>query len=366
MKDFPLIRSGKAALWGMVLLAGVPLALALTPITGLYALLMVALLMPAGMCLVAAVGGIAPALVGLIAGAVAAFRLTGVPGLIVSFGYLAAVFAAFMWFIWKKPAFFKGCGVMIAVHMVALGCALVYVQSLFDNQLYLQAADSVVQYVSALPECDSLLVQLYSMGFLALPQELENQLIVLTNGMFVMSSAVRQDMLLSLGSLAESMLSSLMPVLLVQHSIISGVACLLLSLRFGKLHHDKMVFRAKEGERMPPFPETDMPPLSLWHLPRGMGWKVGAAWLIGSLIQNTGGAVGTAGAVLYLAADAVFTWQGAALLNFTQKAKGTRRPMRVVLPCLFFALGILGYLGIFDQIVNLRGLRKPPEPKEEL
>ena len=110
-----------------------------------------------------------------------------------------------------------------------------------------------------------------------------------------------------------------------------------------------------------------MPPFSLWHLPRGLGWKVGLAWVAGSFLRiNDQPALMMAGAVLYHAANAILIWQGAALLNFTQKAKGTRRVWRVVLPCVFFAVGILSYLGIIDQIVNLRGLRKPPEPKEDI
>lgn len=366
MKDFPLIRSAKAALVGMAVLVLPVVLLALMPDTGMYALMAVALLMPMGMCVVAAVGGIAPAAMGLIGSAVACFRLTGVHGLLVCTGYLGAVLAALLWFVWKKPAFFKGCAVMIVVHMMALGLSLVYVQSLFDNQLYQKAADGVMQYVAARPDGDAMLVQLYSMGMIDLPQEMASQLIVLNNGMFAMSNTVRQDMLLSLGALTEDTLQALMPVLLIKHSIISGVGCLLLSMRFGKLYHEKLLFKAQENEKLAPFPQVDMLPLSLWHLPRGMGWKVGLAWGLGYFLQNVQGAAGIAGAILYLAADAVFIWQGVALLNFTQKAKGTKRPMRVILPCLFYGLGILGYLGVFDQIVNLRGLRKPPEPKEDI
>ena len=35
-------------------------------------------------------------------------------------------------------------------------------------------------------------------------------------------------------------------------------------------------------------------------------------------------------------------------------------------PVLLLATQILMFIGIFDQISNFRGLRKPPEPKEDM
>ena len=53
MKELPLIRSGKAALISALLLAAPVLLLSLDPITALYALVLIVLLMPAGVCLAA-------------------------------------------------------------------------------------------------------------------------------------------------------------------------------------------------------------------------------------------------------------------------------------------------------------------------
>lgn len=368
MKDFPLIRSGKAAAVASLLLAVPVLLLSLSPLTGLYALFCILFLMPLACCLAAAVGGLLPGLVGLAASLFSAWQLLGPSGLAGCCMYLLPIFLVFLFLMGQKPAFFKGCALMIVTHILAIGCVYLYAQQLFDHQLYRQTADAAVTALSEMPECDMLLIQLYQAGFITLPSSLEDQLKLLPNGLYLLAPDARQDLLLSIGSMIESLLLSLVVLVMTQHSIISGVACLLLPLRFGKLYHEKLAFLAPEGTEIAPFPDLKMPPLSLWHLPRGMGWKVGAVWVVGSLLQGAGGneSAALAGAILYYSASAVFAWQGAALMNFTQKARGTKRPFRVMIPILFFILGILPYLGIFDQIINLRGLRKPPEPKEEL
>lgn len=367
MKETPLIRSLPAALIAAAVLVLPVVLTAMVPDAGIYAVLFVLFLLPVGSCVAEACGGLVPALATLLCGVLAVGRVVGVDGLWLSGVYVAAVFVAYLFVNWKKTHFFKACGIMILVHMMAFCLAYVYMQRLFDNQLYQAAGQATADYIKSLPECDMLLIQFHSSGFIGLADELKNQVLVLPNGLFGMTDVVRQDMLLSVSALTEELLQGLMPMVLVQHSILSGVGCLLLSRRFGFLCRERRL--AKEPERQDGAPRMDMnmPPLSLWHLPRGLGWKVGLAWVLGSFLRlNANQTIMVAGAILYYAANAVFIWQGAALLNFTQKAKGTKRIWRVVMPCLFFVLGILSYLGIFDQIINLRGLRKPPEPKEDI
>jgi hypothetical protein len=71
-----------------------------------------------------------------------------------------------------------------------------------------------------------------------------------------------------------------------------------------------------------------------------------------------------AGTILYAAATALFTVQGAALINFIQRQRNSSRAWRVALPLLLMAFSVLTFAGIFDQIINIRGLRAPREPKE--
>ena len=372
MKELPLIRSGKAALISALLLAVPVLLLSLDPIIGIYAVALIALLMPAGVCLAALTGGIAPAFAGIAASVIACARVAGTPGMICVLVYLLPVFGVFLYVHGKKIPFFKGCAAQIITHMLAAACIYLYLQQLLDQQLYRSAADGVMTFLAAQPDCDSLLYMIWQQGFISLTTERKEELAALVlqsgvSGSFTLSWEIRQEMLLSLGSLAEELLFELTLMFFTLQAVLSGVACMLLPQRFGKLLHARQKYMAAEEALVSPFPDLEMPPLSLWHIPRGMGWKIGVAWLLGSLLQSMDAASGVqiAGAILHHCTTGIFAWQGAALLNFTQKARGTRRIFRVLVPLLLLVLGVLPYMGIFDQIINLRGLRKPPEPKED-
>ena len=94
--------------------------------------------------------------------------------------------------------------------------------------------------------------------------------------------------------------------------------------------------------------------------------RAGAALALGLLFQGSAvPALAVAGIILYYVGQAVFSIQGAAMINFSQHARGTGRFWRVFVPLLLISTTLLMVVGIFDQIVNVRGLRKPPEPKEE-
>ena len=372
MKELPLIRSGKTALISALLLAAPVLLLSLDPITALYALVLIVLLMPAGVCLAALTGGIAPACAGIAASVIACTRAAGTPGMICALIYLLPVFAVFIYIHAVKLSFFKGCAALIVTHILAAAGVYLYLQQLFNQQLYLSAAEGLQEWLASQPECDTLLYMVYQQGFISLTVERKEELkaiLLVSNltGSITLTPEIRQEMLLSIGSLTEELLFDLTLMLFTLQAVLSGVACMLLPQRFGKLNYAKQKYLATEEAPLPPFPDLEMQPLSLWHIPRGMGWKIGVAWLAGSLLQGMDAAQGVriAGAILHHCATGIFAWQGAALLNFTQKARGTRRIFRVLVPLLLLVLGVLPYMGIFDQIINLRGLRKPPEPKED-
>ena len=99
------------------------------------------------------------------------------------------------------------------------------------------------------------------------------------------------------------------------------------------------------------------------ELSRMDGLLLLAGYLLRSSAHPTAAIAGT---VLYSAGHAVFSIQGAALVNFMQKSKGTRRGWRVIVPILLLLFSLLVFIGIFDQISNIRRLRKPREPKEEI
>ena len=130
--------------------------------------------------------------------------------------------------------------------------------------------------------------------------------------------------------------------------------------RFGYLAAERRAFLSEtaegtvtdaQGRAQVDFPDLQMPRFETWHLPRGIGWQVGAALVAGYFLRT--------------AARSLFIIQGAALVNFMQKARGTKRTWRVIVPILLMLFSVLVFLGIFDQISNIRGLRKPRDTKED-
>lgn len=371
MKDFPMIRSVKAGVIGALVVA-LPLPLlSFSPLTGLYAALLGLFVWPMALCVAGLVCGAAPMALGAAAGVIAFYRLYGAQGALLSAVYAGLVLLTFAAVIRLRVPFFKACAAEILAHLAALCVIYLLLQRRAGGELYAAAGEAAADALKSWELGDALLLQMYQTGLIDLPAALSENMVRPALGGYALSAPARADMLLSVRGLVSSALSTLAPGLMVSQSILGGVLCLLLPLRFGFLAAERRAFRAEgapeTAQGKPDFPDLGMPPFSLWHLPRGIGWQVGAALAAGWALERLGSAPATvlAGTILYAAASAVFILQGAALLNFMQKSRGARRFWRVLAPLLLQALGLLLYIGIFDQIVNIRGLRQPRKPKEE-
>ncbi len=380
-KNLPLVRSVKACVTGALLVAlpflffMLPGQRILGPLPALYASLLILYLLPTALCLVTAVCGLASAAAGLAAAMACMYTLTGPQGLMLSALYLVPVFAAFLIVLRFEIPFWKSLLAMIAVHAAALTCVFLLARGMAGGDLYTGAGNAVADFLENWDMGDLMLYQMYSMGLIDLKSDLAGSALMQVAGGYALSDAARADMLLSVRSLISSLLRGIAPHLIVSQSVTGGTACLLLSLRFGFLAEEKREFlrnepavEEAEGEKKRPvnFPDLGMPPFSQWHIPRGIGWQVGAALAAGYLLRasNTP-ALETAGVLLYGAASSVFAVQGLAAVNFLQKKRGSRRFWRVLVPLLLSGTAIPMIAGLFDQINNFRGLRKPPEPKED-
>ena len=381
MKDrLPLVRSVKACVVGTLLIA-LPFLFFLLPgqrellgpLPALYASMLILFLLPAALCLAAMVCGTLATALGLAAAFASITALTGTGGLALTAVYVLPVMIAFFIIIAYRIPFRKSCPVMIGVHGVALAAVYALAQRMAEGSLYTAAGNAVADFLGSWEMGDMMLYQLYSSGLIGLKSEVTENILLQVPGGYQLSAAARADMLLSVRSMVTDALQSLIPNLLVSQSILGGVACLLLPLRFGFLAEEKRAFLregpgelTEDGKQKINFPTLDMPPFSLWHIPRGIGWQVGAALAAGYVLRlSKTPALGIAGSLLYAAASSVFMIQGAAAVNFLQKSRGTRRLWRVIVPLLLMTIRVLTVIGIFDQISNFRGLRKPPEPKED-
>lgn len=375
MKDFPMIRSTRAAVAGTFILCAPLLLLTLHPLTAVYAVALALFLLPVALCVVGLVCGLAPMAVSAGAGLFALYRAAGLPGLSLAAAYVLPIAAVFVAVIALRVPFRRALAAMVGVHVAALAAVYLLLQQMTAGALYVQAGEAAAAALEGWQLGDTLLYQFYAMGLLSLPESLaENMVLPVAEG-YALSAAARADLLLSVRTLVSGTLAALVPSLIVGQSLLGGVFSLVLPLRLGYVAAERRAFRGgdadgytegENGKKKLDFPDLGMPPLSLWHLPRGIGWQVGAALVLGYLLrQSAAPAAAVAGIILYSAASAIFVIQGIALINFMQKARGTRLFWRVAVPAVLLPFSILSFVGIFDQATNIRRLRKPREPKEE-
>ena len=371
------VRSVKSAVVGSILLM-IPYLLLLPgreilgPLPAVYAVMLTVYLLPLALCLVTMVCGTLPMLIGLITALSTVTTLMGTTGLTLCALYALPVVGAFLVLVQMQVPFKKSCPIMIGVHVAALALVFAVSQKMTGGDLYNRAGSAVADFLKSWNLGDLLLYEFYSMGLIDLRESLRDN--ALQSGLysFSLSDAAREDMLLSVRTMITGQLQLLIPNLIATQSIQGGVACLLLPLRFGYLAEEKRAFLRDEPMGVPgekqkvDFPTLDMPPFQTWHIPRGIGWQVGVALIGGYLLRYSRTfALKIAGIMLYGAASSVFMIQGAAFLNFIQKRRGSKRFWRVIVPLLLMTTPFLTFIGIFDQMNNVRGLRKPPEPKED-
>ena len=382
MKDFPLIRSARAAVIWSAALAIPTLLLSRSVLGGLYLAMILVFLTPIALCVAGLCGGALPMGVGTLAALAVMQMLAGGKGFTLAAVYLLPIVGAFVWIVTRRVPFWKGCAVMIGVHIACFAAAYALLQGWFGGRLYQSAGDAAVSAIEQWEMGDFLLFEMFRGGLIDLTSqqaaELQQSLSAaeLFGGGLRLPQEVRKDMLLSVQALVSGRLESLVPGLIASQSILGGVGCLVLPLRLGYVAQEKRQFAAEAGpedeadateKRAVDFPDLGMPPLRTWHIPRGIGWQVGAALIAGLVLRNVETpALAVAGMILYAGASAVFTLQGLALLNFMQHMRGRKRVWRVIIPLLLMLTRILSLLGILDQVINLRGLRKPREPKEGL
>ena len=371
MKDFPLFRSTRSGLVGLAIMVLPLLVFSLSPISMPFALMLTVMVLPAAACIAGLVCGSLPMAAGAMGGILSMYLIAGPKGAQVAAVYLIPIIIAFVVVVIRRVPFWKGCAAMIGVHVAALAGGYLMIQGFAGGQLFTLAGDWAADYLTRAEESDQILYVFYQYGLITLPEDMkETMLIPAAEGGYMMSAAARADLILSMRSLVNSLLVTLVPSLLITQSILGGVACLALPLKYGAVAAQRRDFKQviddQKELQAPDFPDLAMPPVSLWHIPRGIGWKVGVCWLLGNFLQAASSVpLAMAGIILYAGSSALFTIQGICMINFLQKAKGSRKAWRIILPLLLYLVSLLSIVGIFDQLTNLRGLRKPREPKEE-
>ena len=160
----------------------------------------------------------------------------------------------------------------------------------------------------------------------------------------------------------------MLPSLLVSGSILYSVIGLGLGIFFGQRSRHRRAVRLNEDEQ--DIPDLDMPPLSRWHIPRPWGLRIGILGLGYFLISMGNDTLQTVGALMWQVFATLFSLQGLAAIHHNQKAHGTGKFWRIALFVAAFTVSfmqtVLIIMGLMDQITNMRGLRPPLLPRDNL
>ncbi len=372
MQSLPWTRSLRAALIGTLVVCA-PFLLMMTGQAGasIVAVYLCQAAMPIALCLLLMWCGLLPALVCLAVGAFCASYTAGALAGALCALFLLSVLGAFCACVVKRVPFWKTVAAVAGAQFLAQLAIFVLLQQTLGGDLYSLGARALVEGLRAAPEGDGMLYQLYQMGVLSLPAEFGtafSDITVLKDGAYVLTDAVREEFLSAVYARARLLLLSYVPTAMVSQSITGAVLGVSLSIYFGRRAARRRAFKYDREE--PEVPDLGMPELAKWHLPRGMGMRVGAlavGYLVTSFSQSE--TLAFAGAMMYVAFSAVYSIQGLAVVNFTQKQRGTgafwRKVTLVALYLLSQQFQVLLILGVLDQALNIRKLRPPRERPAE-
>ncbi len=369
MRDLPLIRSVRSAVVFSLAIVVPLVILATDAVAAIYTAMLAYAILPCVLCITCLYAGVLPMLVGY-GGAMLALHIGfGWQGALLGGLYLFIFMAAFVAVMAKGVRFWHAVGVMVGAHVAAQLMVFLVLQSWAGGQLYSEAARIVTEYLRGSEIGDMILVMLHQYGLVQVAQEFVEQpgSAQVVNGVYVLSEALRSDLLLAVELRVEEFVKAFFTGSIVSHSVISGTFSVALPLYFGNVAQQRREYLHPDIAHAA-LPAVEMPPLEKWFLPRGMGLKVGILF-VGQLVAmfTTNDALVTAGLMMYSAFQAIYMIQGMALINFMQKKRDSKPGWRKATLILLYAFlpTALVLLGVFDQIANVRGLRPPRQAPAE-
>ncbi len=337
---------------------------------------LVSLTMPTGLLVMYTAGPFMLPMALLLAGAVPAYLclalcvgsltlLLGLPGLAAGLVFFGSVLVVFHVLCMRGARF--GTVLLASALTLILSQTVLYVwvQVLCDRQAFQRAADAMTDwFLQNREQGDMLLYLLNSAGLLPLSSSFEGAGVV--SG-YTLSEAARMDLLSTLSVLVVSMLTQMATSMIVGMSLYLGALTSLVPERAAAAFRRRRERLGDSEEKNPPIPIESAPQLCTWHLPRGWGLRVGvlaAGYLMQTLFTGT---LQLLGRIFFEVFAAVYSVQGAALINHLQVSRRHRKGWRIAVPLLVCAIApnALYIIGLFDQWMDPRHLRpreeEPPE-----
>jgi len=346
-----LTNTRQALLW--LLITGALVALLLSAfLPALSYLAMGLLLFPILLLFVSALGGILPALMGLLLMVWGAVQAVGPGGLWVAL-YLLPMTAAFLICLEQKVPFFRTAGIVLAAFVTSMLLIFIVLQRQAGGNVYQAASQAAVEGLREMTLRDNLLYTLWRNGFISHGLPEGSEIFVSTaSGGWTFEPEVLEEFYKQVSSRLMALLAALLPGLLTSFAISVSLMGSALALKL--------------AARYQTAPSLGMPPFSMWFLPRSVGRRLvvlALGYLVAMFSRNL--VLQTAGQLMYNVFFALYGIQGLSYLNFVLKRRGSRRGLRFVLLLLLFTLvpPAAMFLGVYDQTADPRKLRGDGAPR---
>lgn len=235
--------------------------------------------------------------------------------------------------------------------VIGLCAVIVLLNGRYPQGLPVGLAQDMARVIGESPNSAEVLYGFYQMGAVPLPQGM-TAVTQGADGLLYMTDEVRLQLLYGFTSrLEEAMLLSI-PGFCAYFAVLTALACVMLPV----------TVRRRQGEK------DDTPRFETWRMDRQTGLRIGYLFIGGALPLLIGAPVVVAlGRLTSAVASVVYSVLGAVVLRFSAKRAGRNRMLSwiMIMAAAVFVPQLLMFLGLFDQLMDLRKLRKNNETEED-
>lgn len=301
---------------------------------------------PLLMLMLAAVGGILPAVMGLALILLQAGRVLGGDGYWYAL-YLGPLTLAALFCFERNFSFWDTAKTLLFSFVVSVLVLFVIFQNKSGGNLYEGIASAAINALEKMHSRDQLLYTLWQNSLLSHGMEAGAQVFIDGPNGWTFKPEVLQEFYKQLNTRIAALSAAFLPGLLTTFAIYLSSLGLGLSVRLS---------RKKQPDLQP-----DMQSFSRWHLSNAMGrklWFLAVGYLIALLARQS--VLRLAGQMMYNVFFSIYVIQGLASLDFRLKQRGMRIGFRFVLLLLMFVVlqPAALILGLFDQGLDPRMLRQ--------
>ena len=329
------------------LLLGLIYGMSVLPMAALYYVSAGILLFPLAGLVLAAVGGWAAlALAGGII-AFGAYRIFGMPGLLI-LAYALPAGIALLTAIELKLPWTRALLAVLAAFIAGTLAIYLLLQRVTGSDLFGFTSEAVIAGLDQFPQRDALLYNFWKGGFLSHGQPEGTQIFIENGKGWTFTPAVLKEFYQQITLRISILMKSLFQGLLTSFALYISALGSNIALRAGK------------SAQPDSCPDLGMPSFETWHIPLALGkrlWVPAAGYLL--MLISRSPVIQLAGSLMFNVFYAVYAIQGLAVLSHRFHQGSMRAWLRRLILLLLFTVlqPMLVFIGILDQMRDTRGLR---------